>query len=880
MAGKQNNSAILAEKHKKEFQNSGILEETIQKYVETGLLKTVEFIENLSDLKITKTVKGSGWLMIYPNSNYYVFKPDSPRANENGRLVKYECPYETDTDLFFPLGFEMSSSAIILTEGIKKAIKAQQEEYHTFSIAGVWNWKSKTTDSKINPNFENFVEKVLQSGKDRIYLCFDNDVTEKEQVKLALERLSVYLLSKNILPLVIKLPYKNGQKLGLDDYLMLEDSDLGKLINKAKVIPEALLAFILSDRYLKLGKSINIENFELADFINEQYKTIPDDYYVINNETYHYAKKVGSKKYEFGLLIKKTNFEFKLIHNTITLTKSITMQANFNRLLKIKSPNEKTVEVKADISSINNAEKLDIFLGQHGHFAHAFKDQEIRAFINSVLEKNNIQKLYVSNNTGWMNIAGINVWVTANKNIYYKDTLIENPLLIRIADKLKDKAPYIIDVKTIEEDKSFIEYINEAKCHYNVQAALNTVQNVMLSLAYNIEKAYNCNVQPFMILGLACMSPFVNWIFEKYRSFPIGYLEGATATGKSNLLNIIAYLFGFDASFPRSGNDTPLNINFNLQQNVNAPLLLNEVGDPLRLKFNEWILKPVFDRTPRRRMKKNGEEETATAINSTLIFNTNASINKEAAIINRLLHTYWECGMFNVTEAKKFNAYLTYLSVLIPYVVENISVNSIIEKIQVLVDSEKLSHIKDERHKVNLAIALTGLDIVFEITGHVKSLYTEQLENKIVIYLQEYEQKAQDDEFDKFMAVTRKIITTLPSNLKKGLDYAEVTHAGQKGLHIVTGNNAETFNADYRNTYEKMYKNSRSLTMKEYDALLDCKDVKKISATYNKKSRYGLFIPYNKFPDVALWFKDYNEGVYDVNDYKGKNDFKTGSEVF
>ena len=207
----------LNEKHRKEFHDSGISDKTIRLYENNALLKTIEQIEKAVGLKVPKCVEGSGWIMFYPNSDsYYTLKADKPRVNPNGRTIKYENPYGQAVEVFIPLGFDYNAEVIIITEGIKKAIKAVQEGFNAISISGVWNWRSKKSKDGINASFSAFIEKVLKTGNKTIYLCFDNDVIQKESVKMALTQLSVYLLNNGVIPKVIKLPYNKGQKLGLD----------------------------------------------------------------------------------------------------------------------------------------------------------------------------------------------------------------------------------------------------------------------------------------------------------------------------------------------------------------------------------------------------------------------------------------------------------------------------------------------------------------------------------------------------------------------------------------------------------------------------------------------------------------------------------------
>jgi len=852
----------LSDEHRKDFRASGITDKKISELVVAGILGSIKNIENEPDFQISKHVSGSGWIVKFPKSDFCTFKPDRPRANKNGRVMKYENPYGRTIEVFIPLGFDWNSEEIIITEGIKKAIKAIQEGYNAISISGVWNWCSKKSEDGINPSFKAFVEKLVGLGKKAVYLCFDNDIMQKESVRMALTKLSVYLLQMGIIPKVIKLPYNKGQKLGLDDYLILENSNLDALIEKAKVLPDALFKLAIGSQSVKLGKVINIDNIIFDEELIGLYRKISEGFYEIDKAFYLYSRKT-TKKLDYNFLVKKTDFSLVLEYNSITLTQAVTPQRLFNRQILVKSKGNKSIEVVTDISVINKADKLDAFLINIGHYSHLLTDAEVRRLIVQVVTQDHVEKMFICNNAGYNLIEDKRFWVTENKQFCFQGDSTSNLPLVKLAKSTEDNLPKIVAEIVINSDSNFDEYLNKAKSYYGIDSTNTTVENVAIAFIYYIMKSYNNYVEPFIIIGLACLSPYVKSIFEKFRSFPIGYLEGDTATGKSNLLNLIAHLFGLNGRYPKSGNDTGLNILFNLQKYVNIPMLLNEIGDVLRPKFNELVIKSVFDRTPRRRMKQSGNEEAATAINGTLIFNTNSPINKEGAIVNRLLHTLWETGIFNTEEAKRFNDFTKYLSVLMPAIIETISVESILDKIQVWVDSDVLAHIRDTRHNANLAIALAGLEMFLNIANSPEKINLQMLEPKLTEYIQRYESNAEADEFAKFMAIARKVITAKSEDVRKDIDYKETSHKGLKGLHIRTDKDSMSFKTNFVKLYQANYIGSRPLSFREYEGLLKEKGIEKISVNYSSQARYGIFIQYLEFPDVEAWLNEYFESPID-----------------
>lgn len=725
-------------------------------------------------------------------------------------------------------------------------------------------------------DIEDVLYELKESGQDAIYLAIKHDFLTISEHQEMIEKIAVLALNQGLMPyVVLQLSLKDKYFL-YEEYAKVEESVLEGLVKKRQIMPSAFLRYIVEARTLKLGRPVAIESLNLDEEIENSCSTISVGLHEVNNETY----KLTRKAEQVGVITKKTNFAMRHAYNTITQTRSVTLEQVFNREILITCPGKKTKKVVVDSSQINSVAKLDEFLKTVGHCDHALKESEIREFINHVFDVKNANTLYISNNPGWNSIDGVDVWLTENKVFGYKNTAEKDLPLVRLADKLKGKSPKIVSEKTISKDSKFMTYVAEAKEFFNISGTLSIKESVSVAFIYNLVKTYNNNVEPFLIIGLASLSPFVNYLVEQFKSFPIGYLEGYTATGKTNLLNLISSLFGFDSSYPKSGNDTALNILYHAQLYVNIPLLINEIGDKLRQNLNELVIKPIFDRTARRRMKSSGADEATTAINSTLIFNTNAPINKEAAIINRLLHTYWEKGIFNVDEAKRFNEFTSYASILIPSIVENLKVEDIAEKVQKWVNSTELSHISDDRHKVNLAIALSGLEIVFELVNQ-KAVSIRLFEDKLNDYLLNYEKKAMDDEFEKVLFATRIALFGDHSILRVGTDYKEVTCNGHRGLHIDAGKGSEAFKSQVVNSYNTNYRNSLSLRFIDYERLLSENGIKKEKATYGEGSKYGFFFPYDEFGNIELWSKEYNQGVRFIDEADDPAPvIKLGAEIF
>jgi hypothetical protein len=158
-------------------------------------------------------VNGYDWI--------YRARLDSP-VRANGKEIKYLGAKGIPPRLYFPPGWGsllQSQCPIIVTEGEFKALVAQQSGLPTLSVAGVWGWRMKNHEGQSVPIADFGL--VKWHGRD-VTLAFDNDITDKEPVQKAQIALAheFYRLGVNKV-LSLDLPYVEGAKLGLDDYINL-----------------------------------------------------------------------------------------------------------------------------------------------------------------------------------------------------------------------------------------------------------------------------------------------------------------------------------------------------------------------------------------------------------------------------------------------------------------------------------------------------------------------------------------------------------------------------------------------------------------------------------------------------------------------------------
>jgi putative DNA primase/helicase len=181
-------------------------------------------------------------------SGYRRLKPDRPRNGKNGKPAKYEAPKGLPNRAYFPPGtiaaIADASRPLLITEGEKKAAKADQEGFACIGLSGVWNWHNKRPRG---PDGRGYGPRVLiddllaipWDGRP-IYIVFDSDASSNDNVLWAEYRLSQALQDRGAVIRIVRLPAgppdASGKptKMGLDDYLIQNSSaDLQRLLDNA-----------------------------------------------------------------------------------------------------------------------------------------------------------------------------------------------------------------------------------------------------------------------------------------------------------------------------------------------------------------------------------------------------------------------------------------------------------------------------------------------------------------------------------------------------------------------------------------------------------------------------------------------------------------------
>jgi putative DNA primase/helicase len=168
-------------------------------------------------------------------TDYLRLKPDRPRkAKEDGKPIKYESPKGAGNRAFFPpatlAALQNPDVPLLVTEGEKKAAKADQEGFPCIGLVGVYGWQRKLKrDAEGKATGERALIDDLASiaWKGRaVYVCFDSDAADNSKVRLAEAHLAETLARHGAIVKIVRLPPGEAgadgkpAKVGLDDYLV------------------------------------------------------------------------------------------------------------------------------------------------------------------------------------------------------------------------------------------------------------------------------------------------------------------------------------------------------------------------------------------------------------------------------------------------------------------------------------------------------------------------------------------------------------------------------------------------------------------------------------------------------------------------------------
>jgi putative DNA primase/helicase len=245
----------LAPKHLADLQGSGLSDATIAAaglYTESDGDKVRELLGDWLAFKTARKMAPcltfpyydpAGQPMTYADGGghqrtFVRFKPDHPRPDkrdkEGVKKIKYESPAGTPARAYFPPNTRHVVLAdpkipLLVTEGEKKALCADQHGIPTIGLGGVWSWqvkREKDEDGKSDAPRELIpdLRAVAWAGRE-VVICFDWDIVDKPLIQFAEWYLAEQLKSHGATVRTARIPEPLSGKGGLDDLVVAKGID-------------------------------------------------------------------------------------------------------------------------------------------------------------------------------------------------------------------------------------------------------------------------------------------------------------------------------------------------------------------------------------------------------------------------------------------------------------------------------------------------------------------------------------------------------------------------------------------------------------------------------------------------------------------------------
>lgn len=642
---------------------------------------------------------------------------------------------------------------------------------------------------------------------EQVILCLDNDKAGKQAVEKVEQSIPIIFYNLNL-----------GRLAGINEYIN-DFNDLYKYI-KCKNITEdiikknvklsihSILKLYLNNPNADLGQKKSIQIDDKHTSVMSYFKA---GIYPFKNNYYEISYNPDNSELTY---VRKSNFTLNILRTIIFNSLGFENQTEY-RLEVITNIGKRTTKPKI----LTQKELLDIrnlheILKEGGIHLHIFNDTQLK---NIILEElNNLnEELNIYKNPSLIHHQSKPYWIYKNAVVDLESGNIltptkENKNIIQISPHNSvaldvDKGMYAPSLYV--PNMSYADFIDKNKDDEFISELApksKTIESLIAkALFVNTLRTYGNKVEAFLSLGTALMSPFVNILFEKTMGYPINFMYGEAASGKSNLLQTIAYSFGFDTRFLSSGNDTALNLLHNMEYYSSTPILYAEIEGYMRKNF-ETTVKAVYDRNARKRMASYGQKQDIRAINATLNFASNDRAHRNPQTATRLVYTEFYKDDFNPQEASKINSIREkYLSCILPKILLRFN-----DKEKLYTDlKNKCKFIQefnpnlDLRCVNNIAIAMLGMDYIYQLADfNVEFKEGEEvkiLNQNLINYIKSYEDIVHtDDCFDKFI----QIFYMLAKNrvLKHGIDY--ILKPADKAICIYLKGVYTPFKKQYRQT--------------------------------------------------------------------------------
>ena len=222
---------LILPHHRNELRASGLTEETI---VSAGIYSVTDRDELAHIINWNSVPRTRVPAMVFPfigldgQLGYARAKPDVPQ-HKDGNPVKYESPQGRPNEIYLPPNtiavLSDPTVALLITEGEKKSLSADQAGFACLGLVGVWGWKVARAEELIAS-----MARVTWQGRN-VFIAFDSDRETNPQVRDAEARLALQLQRRGANVKIVRLPPgppgEDGvaTKVGLDDFLVAEEAD-------------------------------------------------------------------------------------------------------------------------------------------------------------------------------------------------------------------------------------------------------------------------------------------------------------------------------------------------------------------------------------------------------------------------------------------------------------------------------------------------------------------------------------------------------------------------------------------------------------------------------------------------------------------------------
>lgn len=159
----------------------------------------------------------------YPSLNFSRFKLFPPASDGNGRSIRYLQATDSGAHLYIPPAVRSvltdASVQLFWTEGEKKAARGTEEGFQCIGLGGLWNWVKPGTAEGISE-----FDAIVHVNRQEVIVP-DSDVWARPELLQPVYALGKEIEARGAKVDVVILPSPDSVKVGLDDFLVANEAD-------------------------------------------------------------------------------------------------------------------------------------------------------------------------------------------------------------------------------------------------------------------------------------------------------------------------------------------------------------------------------------------------------------------------------------------------------------------------------------------------------------------------------------------------------------------------------------------------------------------------------------------------------------------------------